>query len=175
MLANLGQWGSIGSAILSIIVLLYTMVIHSRLSQLRKKYDFFMRGQDGQSIERKLLVEVTELREASKAMEMLFQQQSIIKKVQESTFQKVGFVKYNAFENIGNDLSFSLTILDGENNGLCISSVYGRNESRIFCKPILEGKSVVSLSQEELESLSEALSSKSNKESLISASMRKSS
>ena len=46
----------------------------------------------------------------------------------------------------GNDLSFALTLLDGNNNGICISSIYGRSESRIFSKPIVKGKSLVSLS-----------------------------
>ena len=46
---------------------------------------------------------------------------------------------------------FALTLLDGNNNGICISSIYGRSESRIFSKPIVKGKSLVSLSQEELE------------------------
>ena len=81
-------------------------------------------------------------------------------------------MKYNAFENIGNDLSFSLTLLDGNNNGICISSVYGRNESRIFSKPIIEGRALVSLSQEELASVNEAVSQKSNQEALISASVQ---
>ena len=128
-----------------------------------------MNGESGTGLERKLSMEVTELRETAKAMDVLFQQQSIIKKIQNDTFQKIGFVKYNAFENIGNDLSFSLTLLDGNNNGLCISSVYGRNESRIFSKPIIEGKSMVSLSQEELMSLNDAIGSNSNKEVLVSS------
>ncbi|KAB6301523.1 DUF4446 family protein, partial [Bacteroides xylanisolvens] len=76
--------------------------------------------------------------------------------------------KYNAFDNIGNDLSFSLTLLDGNNNGVCISSIYGRNDSRIFSKPIVKGKSLVNLSQEELESLNEALGERTNEEALAS-------
>ena len=84
-------------------------------------------------------------------------------------YKKIGFIKYNAFENIGNDLSFALTLLDGNNNGICISSIYGRSESRIFSKPIVKGKSLVSLSQEELESLNEALGERTNEEALTSA------
>lgn len=174
MLQNLINWIGFISVGLCFLLFLYSIVIHVRLNQLKKKYDFFMNGAEGPSIERKLLVEVTELREATKALDLLFQQQATIKKVQADTFQKIGFVKYNAFENIGNDLSFSLTLLDGNNNGVCISSVYGRNESRIFSKPIIEGKSMISLSQEELASLNEALGNKSNQEALVSAYMTKS-
>ncbi len=154
--------------ILSIGLLIYCILLHNRLRSLTKKYEYFMNGEDGSSLERKLSVEIKELREAAQSMELLFQQQHAIKKIQGDTFQKIGFVKYNAFENIGNDLSFSLTLLDGNNNGICISSVYGRNESRIFSKPIVNGKSLSSLSQEEMESVNEALGDKSNEESLIS-------
>ena len=171
MIEQIMQWiGFIGVGF-AFIVLLYCMVLHIKLGSLQKKYDFFMRGENGASVERKLSVEVTELRETSKALDLLFQQQAAIKKIQNDTIQKIGYVKYNAFENIGNDLSFSLTLLDGNNNGICITSVYGRNESRIFSKPIIEGKSRVNLSQEELDSLTEALSGRTNQEALSSVSI----
>ena len=132
-----------------------------------------MDGEDGTSLERKLSVEVKEIRDAAANLEALFNEQQTIRTVQNNTIQKIGFVKYNAFENIGNDLSFALTLLDGNNNGVCISSIYGRSESRIFSKPIVRGKSVASLSQEELESLNEALGDKTNEEPLVSASVVK--
>ncbi len=132
-----------------------------------------MDGEDGTSLERKLSVEVKEIRDAAANLEALFNEQQTIRTVQNNTIQKIGFVKYNAFENIGNDLSFALTLLDGNNNGVCISSIYGRSESRIFSKPIVRGKSVASLSQEELESLNEALGDKTNEEALVSASVVK--
>ena len=132
-----------------------------------------MDGEDGTSLERKLSVEVKEIRDAAANLEALFNEQQTIRTVQNNTIQKIGFVKYNAFENIGNDLSFALTLLDGNNNGVCISSIYGRSESRIFSKPIVRGKSVASLSQEELESLNEALGDKTNEEALMSASVVK--
>lgn len=171
MIEQISTWIAIGSASLCIILFLYCVVLHIKLNTLRKKYDFFMNGESGPGLERKLFMEVSELRETAKAMDILFQQQSVIKKIQSDTFQKIGFIKYNAFENIGNDLSFSLTLLDGNNNGVCISSVYGRNESRIFSKPIIEGKCMVSLSQEELASLNDALGSMTNKEVLVSSSV----
>lgn len=152
-------------------LLLYCAYLHSKLRALTKKYDYFMSGEDGNSLERKLSVEIKEIREAASSLEQLFQQQEGIKRVQNNTFQKVGFIKYNAFDNIGNELSFAFTLLDGNNNGICISSVYGRNESRIFSKPIIQGKSLLSLSQEELESLNEALGEKTNEEALISGTM----
>ena len=169
MFESIQPWIGMATIVLVIAVLVYCVILHIRLGSLKKKYDFFMQGDNGASLERKLSVEVSEIRDAVKGLESLLTEQAAIRNTQSNTIQKIGFIKYNAFENIGNDLSFALTLLDGNNNGICISSIYGRNESRIFSKPIVKGKSLVSLSQEELESLNEALGERTNEEALTSA------
>ena len=169
MFESIQPWIGMATIVLVIALLVYCVILHIRLGSLKKKYDFFMQGDNGASLERKLSVEVSEIRDAAKGLETMMTEQVAIRNIQSNTIQKIGFVKYNAFENIGNDLSFALTLLDGNNNGICISSIYGRNESRIFSKPIVKGKSLVSLSQEELESLNEALGERTNEEALTSA------
>lgn len=168
MFESIQPWIGMATIVLVIALLVYCVILHIRLGSLKKKYDFFMQGDNGASLERKLSVEVSEIRDAAKGLETMMTEQATIRNIQSNTIQKIGFVKYNAFENIGNDLSFALTLLDGNNNGICISSIYGRNESRIFSKPIVKGKSLVSLSQEELESLNEALGERTNEEALTS-------
>lgn len=168
MFESIQPWIGMATIVLVIALLVYCVILHIRLGSLKKKYDFFMQGENGASLERKLSVEVSEIRDAAKGLETMMTEQVAIRNIQSNTIQKIGFIKYNAFENIGNDLSFALTLLDGNNNGICISSIYGRNESRIFSKPIVKGKSLVSLSQEELESLNEALGERTNEEALTS-------
>lgn len=168
MFESIQPWIGMATIVLVIALLVYCVILHIRLGSLKKKYDFFMQGDNGASLERKLSVEVSEIRDAAKGLETMMTEQAAIRNIQSNTIQKIGFIKYNAFENIGNDLSFALTLLDGNNNGICISSIYGRNESRIFSKPIVKGKSLVSLSQEELESLNEALGERTNEEALTS-------
>jgi hypothetical protein len=169
MFESIQPWIGMATIVLVIALLVYCVILHIRLGSLKKKYDFFMQEDNGASLERKLSVEVSEIRDAAKGLETMMTEQAAIRNIQSNTIQKIGFIKYNAFENIGNDLSFALTLLDGNNNGICISSIYGRNESRIFSKPIVKGKSLVSLSQEELESLNEALGERTNEEALTSA------
>ena len=169
MFESIQPWIGMATIVLVIALLVYCIILHIRLGSFKKKYDFFMQGDNGASLERKLSVEVSEIRDAAKGLETMMTEQAAIRNIQSNTIQKIGFIKYNAFENIGNDLSFALTLLDGNNNGICISSIYGRNESRIFSKPIVKGKSLVSLSQEELESLNEALGERTNEEALTSA------
>jgi hypothetical protein len=169
MLDTVHIWWLVAGAVVIVVLFLYCILLQTKINALTKRYDYFMAGENGVSLERKLAVEVKELRDAAESIEQLFQQQQAIHTTQQNTFQKIGFVKYNAFENIGNDLSFALTLLDGNNNGVCISSVYGRSESRIFSKPIVKGKSLAGLSQEEMESLNDALGTKNNEETLLSS------
>lgn len=156
---------------LVVLLCLHSISLQIRVNRLSKQYNYFMSGETGQSIERKLAVEVKELRDMASTWETIISEQQAIKLVQSNSFQHIGFVKYNAFENIGNDLSFSLTLLDGKYNGICISSVYGRNESRIFTKAVVNGKSVASLSQEEQASLQMAMGQRPHQDVLTGSTL----
>ncbi|EOC99788.1 hypothetical protein L21TH_2187 [Caldisalinibacter kiritimatiensis] len=70
--------------------------------------------------------------------------------------QKVGIIRYNAFDDMGSDLSFSIALLDENLNGVVISTIFGRNESNTYAKPIIEGKSKYNLSVEELQAIDKA-------------------
>lgn len=144
-------------AVLLLALLICIGILNRRVSRLNKKYEFFMQDETGKSMEAKLREDVAHLHELQDSMELIHKTQKDILAVQNHCFRKIGFVKYNAFDNIGNNLSFAFTVLDGKNDGFCLSSVYGRNESRIFAKPIVDGKCLYGMSEEEKESLDNAL------------------
>ena len=66
-----------------------------------------------------------------------------------SCIQKVGLVRYNAFKDVGSDLSFAIALLDGNNNGVVFNGIYGSEYSNIYAKPIKNKESNYQLSQEE--------------------------
>ena len=70
-----------------------------------------------------------------------------------SSIQSVGLVRYNAFQNVGSDLSFALALLDRENNGIDLNGLYGSESSNIYAKPIKNGESTYQLSDEEKEAI----------------------
>jgi len=71
--------------------------------------------------------------------------------------QKVGTMRFNPFDDTGGDQSFVVALLDGNNNGVVISSMHGRERTRIYCKPVKEGKeSDYPLSIEEKEAIQKA-------------------
>lgn len=70
--------------------------------------------------------------------------------------QRVGVVRYNPFEDTGSNQSFALALLDGNNDGLVLSSLHSRQQTRIFLKPIVGGRCETALSDEETEALRKA-------------------
>jgi len=66
-----------------------------------------------------------------------------------SCIQKIGLVRYNAFKNVGSDLSFAIALLDGNDNGVVFNGLYGSESSNIYAKPIKNKKSSYQLSHEE--------------------------
>ncbi|MBI3627667.1 MAG: DUF4446 family protein [Candidatus Sungbacteria bacterium] len=74
------------------------------------------------------------------------------------SFQKIGFIRFNPFADTGGDQSFSLAILDQENNGIIISSLYGREGTRVYAKAVDHGVPKQPISGEEEEVLARAMS-----------------
>ena len=66
-----------------------------------------------------------------------------------SCIQKVGLVRYNAFRDVGSDLSFAIALLDGKDTGVILNGLYGSDSSNIYAKPIKGGVSTYQLSEEE--------------------------
>ena len=66
-----------------------------------------------------------------------------------SCIQKIGLVRYNAFSNVGSDLSFAIALLDQNDNGVVFNGLYGSDSSNIYAKPIKNGESQYQLSSEE--------------------------
>ena len=71
----------------------------------------------------------------------------------EGCIQKVGIVRYSAFQDTGSDLSFSLALLDEKNNGVVFNGIYSREMSNIYAKPVENGNSKYTLSNEEVEAI----------------------
>ena len=80
-----------------------------------------------------------------------------LKKDSKFSIQKVGIVRYNPFSGVGSNQSFSLALLDGNNNGAVITSIYAREGNRVYAKPIKNGNSEYSLSEEEEKAISKAI------------------
>ena len=71
--------------------------------------------------------------------------------------QKVGIVRYSAFKDTGSDLSFALALLDANNNGVVLNGIYSRDMSNIYAKPVTNGTSTYTMTQEEKDAIDKAI------------------
>ena len=75
----------------------------------------------------------------------------------ERTIQKVGVIRYNPFSDTGGDQSFAIALLDAFGNGVVVSSLHSRTDTRVFAKPVQGGRSKYQLSDEEQDAIKKAL------------------
>ena len=142
-----------------LIVVLFFMVINANMKYIRLKasYTSFMKGKDGKTLEESIFERFDELDEVTK---MALKNRQEIRNLQEDllgTLQKVGILRYDAFSEMGGNLSFALTLLDGNNNGYIIYSMHSREGCYNYIKEIVKGESYIELSEEEAESLDRAI------------------
>lgn len=75
----------------------------------------------------------------------------------EAGVRRVGLLRYDAFEDVGGRLSFSCALLDERGNGVVLTSINGRQETRVYAKPVAAGASTYNLSLEEEEAIRQAM------------------
>lgn len=149
----------IGLAGVVIILLIMIIINMVQTSKLKKKYKKFMSGKNAKSLEDTLikrLDQVDSLMEANSANEKSINQ---IFKDMKFTFQKIGLVKYDAFNEMGGKLSFSLALLNQTNDGFVLNAVHSREGCYTYIKEIVDGNSIIVLAEEEQEALKMAMES----------------
>ena len=152
----------IGILIVALVVIILFLIILNivnirSISKLKKKYDKFMLGKNAESLEN----EITDLFEDNKFIKNSIEKNkkdihALYRKF-ESSCQKVGIIKYDAFDQIGGKLSFCMALLDENNNGFILNSVYGAEGCYTYTKEIKNGNCETSLGQEEEKALSIAM------------------
>jgi hypothetical protein len=145
------------STVIALITLIALIVVAIRQSKLLKRYRLLLNGAEGKDIERLLLTQgadIEQLQANHAALEARVHQLA-----EDAKFhvQKTGTVRFSAFPDTGSDLSFAIALLDAHDDGVVISSLYGRSESRTYAKPIQGGKSTYQLSDEEKEAIAKAI------------------
>lgn len=128
--------------------------------KLTKRYEKFMTGKDGASLED----EIANLFEIDKALvEKVKENRKDIRKIYKRltrTFQKIGIVKYDAYQQMGGLLSFSLALLDEYNDGFVLNSVHSSEGCYTYTKEIKKGECAIDLGNEEKMALEMAMESK---------------
>lgn len=132
-----------------LMLLIWNIIITVNLSSLKGKYKKMMRGSTNKNLEQMMDDYMTNIDTTVGRIEILNREMIHLKDQTDRCIQRFNIIRYNAFSDSGSDLSFSIAMLDNFNNGAIITSIYGRNESVTYAKPIESGVSRYPLSVEE--------------------------
>ena len=143
----------IGMIVTILLLLIFLILL---IVQIRKTSKF-LTGKDGTSLEQ----DIAGLYEDNKFLKANTEKNKkdirTLYKNMESAYQKMGLVKYDAFNQMGGQLSFSLALLDENNNGFIINSVHSSEGCYSYTKEIKLGQCAIDLGAEEAEALSIAM------------------
>jgi hypothetical protein len=143
-------------AVIMLLMLVLVIINTVIIFKLKKKYQVFMRGKSAKNLEKTLIerLEQVDLLTAANT-----ENEKNIKKIFDTlqfTVQKVGLVKYDALEQRGGKLSFSLAVLDEKNDGFVMSAIHSKEGCYTYMKEIIAGNSITVLSEEEKNALERA-------------------
>ena len=142
-----------------ILILIIMVIVQAvKLSKLSKKYKKFMSGKNAKSLEKDIIGLYEDNRFIKASTEKNKSDIRFLYKKLASTFQKVGIVKYDAFNEMGGKLSFAVAMLDNDNSGWILNAMHSREGCYTYIKEIIDGNSIIALAEEEKEALDMAMS-----------------
>lgn len=140
-----------------IILLILNIVNMCSIHKLKKRYSKFMQGKNAKSLENEIVGLFEDNKFIKNSVEKNKKDIRTLYNKFESAFQKIGIVKYDAFNQMGGKLSFSIALLDEENNGFILNSVHSVEGCYTYTKEIENGKCKISLGEEEEKALNIAM------------------
>lgn len=146
--------------VLAVAVLLLVaavIVLGLRLRASARQYRELIRDTSGGSLQDVLDAHVERVMNVASGVDELSRLYRTLEDRSQAALQHVGMVRFNPFEDTGSDQSFAIALLDDRRDGVVISSLHGRNATRVFAKPVEGGKSRHSLSDEETQAIQVAI------------------
>ena len=142
--------------VLTILLLFGFLMLLLRLRRLAARVEGLTAGADGVNLEETLTVHLESVAQAVRRMEILEQSVAVLQAQVPRCYQRASMVRYDAFEDVGGEQSFSLALLDAQGDGLVLTSVYSRTEVRVYAKSVQKGLASHALSHEEERALRQA-------------------
>ena len=149
-----------GMTIIIVLLFIIVVVLFKSIGKLEDRYRRLMRGANGKNIENLLNSKLDQIQDAKQNCEDAIEEIKKLENEIKGCVQKVSIMRYKAFEDVGSDLSFSIALLDGNNDGVVLTGIYARQDSTIYAKPIDKGISRYDLSEEEIQVLNDAMNEK---------------
>ncbi len=130
-------------------LLLAVIVMALRLRRLNLRFNALARGAEGHNLEQTLTAHLGKVESAERRMDSLEQAIGVLQAQMPTCLQRVHLIRYDAFEDVGGEQSFSLALLNAQGDGVVLTSVYSRMDARVYAKYIQAGRASHALSREE--------------------------
>lgn len=138
-------------------MLIVVLIMIGMLAGTRKRIAQLTRGGSGQNLEDVLNMHMDQLDQTAGRIELIEQAVGVLQAQIPACVQKLKMIRYDAFDDVGGELSFSLALLDQRGEGVVITSVYSRMDVRVYAKSIQNGRASHALSKEEERVLRETV------------------
>jgi hypothetical protein len=144
-------------ALISIILAVLIVWLFLALRKFQQRYDNIARAAETGNLAELIAGQADELRGFRDDLGRMERAQGGLSHNLSFAVQRVGLIRFDAFDDVGGKLSFAAALLDSRGDGLVICSINGRQENRVYAKPIKASSSVFTLSIEEKEAIAQAL------------------
>ncbi|MBU2265024.1 DUF4446 family protein [Patescibacteria group bacterium] len=146
--------------LVALIFLAWNLTLHWQVYQTGKKIKLMFKGTKVADLEGVIFEQIKRLRQTEKNLAELTKFSRQVEKMAQSSIQKVGVIRFNPFSDTGGDQSFSIACLDAQDNGFTLTSLFTREGTRIYTKPIINNESKYPLTEEEKRAIGEAIGTK---------------
>jgi hypothetical protein len=143
--------GVLGVVIIGLLIA--SLVLSRRVRRANDAYRSLVSDSQGGSLQQLLDSHLGKVIEVGAKMEELDRLYAQLESRSRGSLQHVGVVRFNPFEDTGSDQSFAIALLDDRRDGIVLSSLHGRGQTRVFAKPVEGGESTHQLSDEEAQAI----------------------
>ena len=144
-------------AVTSFILLLLVFWLWRRTRRLGRRIDALTRGQEGKDLGEVLDAHLNKVFAVSNEVDELTVRTAVAEANLRRSFQRIGLVRFNPFEDTGGNQSFALALLDANGDGVVLSSLHSRTGTRVYAKAVNGGRSETALSEEETHAVRDAM------------------
>jgi uncharacterized protein DUF4446 len=144
-------------AFVSLLLLLLVILVWRRTRRLGRRLDALTRGENDKDLSAVLDAHLDKVFAVSSEVDELTVRTAVAESNLRRSFQRIGLVRFNPFEDTGGNQSFALALLDANGDGLVLSSLHSRAGTRVYAKAVNGGRSETALSEEEAEAVRQAM------------------
>lgn len=156
MLAEFVPYVMIVLAVFAVGLLAWVAVLQVRLARTERRYRRLMTGVEGTDLREALNQHVGKVHEALEALSAVQVDVRRIDRTLQHALQWTGMVRFNPFRYTGGDQSFALAVVDGHGDGVVLTSLHSRENTRVYAKPLHNWESPYSLTEEEEQAIARA-------------------